>query len=145
MKPSALYDNLSRGQSPDVFGRWMLLPTEKAAADGELGDFNHALGYVVRGGVSLVGYRGKDNRTLFDAAALGGNANIVSILLERGAQPDVSVVSCASGKSALYLATSLKNEEVAKRLILGGADVSFRCVKEECDVLLKALRLGLCV
>jgi len=115
MELSEFYDFASRGQSPEVFARWMLLPTELAAVAGELDAFNHALEYVVRGGVSLAGYRGRGNRTLFDAAARGGNAGIVSILLERGAQPDISVVSCT-----VYSFKSKRIQPSPNSLLKGG-------------------------
>lgn len=55
------FQEYSRGASPVDFAKWMLFPAEFAAADGKLDDFKFTMEYVVRGGVSLVGYRGKDN------------------------------------------------------------------------------------
>ena len=52
-----------------------------------------------------------DGRTWFDTAAQGGNAEMVSGLLERGALPDVNVVSAADRRSALYRATAERPRE----------------------------------
>ncbi|CAN0443119.1 unnamed protein product, partial [Ectocarpus fasciculatus] len=59
-----------------------------------------------------------------DAAAVGGNVEVVSGLLEAGAQPDVQVVSCRSKRSALYKAILLGHKDVARPLAEHGVDVN---------------------
>lgn len=69
------------------------------------------------------GFRGREGHALFDAAARGGNADLVSGLLRRRALPDLKVVSASSGRSALYLAMfSVLNTRRGR----AGADMSFR-------------------
>ena len=81
-------------------------------------------------------------RTLFDAAAQGGNVEVVSGLLAAGAGPDVNMVSASSGRSALSLATSLGHEDAARRLVSAGADVHFCNPRDLGDVLTLATRRG---
>lgn len=81
------------GADPVQLAGWLLTPVEFAAGKGNLRLFKKLIAAVVKGGVDLVGYRGKDGRTLFDAAARGGNAEIVSGLLRAGARPDLNIVS----------------------------------------------------
>ncbi|CAM9379774.1 unnamed protein product, partial [Ectocarpus fasciculatus] len=79
-------------------------------------------------------------RTLLDAAALGGNADVMAALIRGGAGADVNVVTVSSRRSALYTATCCGHEAAAKRLILAGADVDFWDPVEKCSVLSQAIR-----
>lgn len=60
------------------------------------------------------------------AAALGGNEDVVTALLQAGCVPDVPVVSVSSRRSALHLPVVCGHEAAARRLILAGADVDYR-------------------
>ncbi|CAN0240580.1 unnamed protein product, partial [Ectocarpus sp. 8 AP-2014] len=62
------------------------------------------------------GWRGCLDRTLLDAAALGGSEPVVSALLRAGAQTDVNTISISSKRSALYTATVCDHEHAARRL-----------------------------
>lgn len=132
-----------RGASAEVHGDFALKVLEYAAEEGMLQPCIQALEVVKNGGLSVVGYRGLDNRTLFDAAARGGSADIISVLLAHGAKPDAKVVSVVSRRSALYTATSLRHQEAAVALLMAGADPAFRDPGDDCDVLLKAVECGL--
>ena len=132
-----------RGADPAQLAGWLLTPVEYAVGQGNLRLFKKLIAAVVKGGVDLVGYRGKDGRTLFDAAARGGNAEIVSGLLRAGARPDLNIVSDSSGLSALYLAAELGHEEVACRLAVAGADVNFCAPADGVCVLSMAALRGL--
>ncbi|CAN0226756.1 unnamed protein product, partial [Ectocarpus sp. 8 AP-2014] len=62
------------------------------------------------------GWRGCLDRTLLDAAALGGSEPVVSALLRAGARLDVNTVSISSKRLALYTATVCGHEDAARRL-----------------------------
>lgn len=131
------------GASLEQLAEFMRKPLEFAAADGKPSVFLGSMKIVVKGGAQLAGYRGEGGRTLLDAAALGGCADIVSSLLRAGARPDLNVVSASSGRSALYLAASLGHEEAACCLARAGADVNFHDPVDRYDVLAKAADKGL--
>eukprot|EP00752_Nemacystus_decipiens_P002752 g2570.t1 len=134
-----IFKLVSRGATPEQWAEWLRVPLEHAAADGNIDLFKALIGAGADGGA---GWKGCEGRTLFDAAARGGNAEVVSALVAAGAQPDVNVVSAASGRSALFVAASLGHEDAARRLVLAGADVNFRDPGDGCDVLVKAAEHG---
>ena len=134
---------MHNASSSEELTKWLQNHLESVAAEGAYDRFALLIAAVVKGNVELAGYRGRDNRTLLDAAAFGGNANIVSGLLQDGAMPDLNVVSDSSGRSALYLATVLRHEEAACRLAAAGANVDFCDPVDECAVLLAAAQRGL--
>lgn len=126
---------VARGATPDQWAKWLRIPLEHAAADGNLDLFN---ALMAAGADGSAGYRGCDGRSLFDAAAAGGSAEVVSALLLTGAQADINVVSASSKMSALYLATARGHEAAAIRLIRAGADVHFWDPVDKCAVLYRA-------
>ena len=132
-----IFKLVSRGATPEQWAGWLRVPLEHAAADGNIGLFNELIG---AGADGSAGWRGCEGRTLFDAAAVGGNEEVVSALVAAGAGPDVNVVSASSGKSALYLATSLGHEDAARRLVMAGARVSFYDANDKCYVIHQAAR-----
>lgn len=76
------------------------MPLEHAAADGNADLFNALIG---AGADGRAGWRGCQGRTLFDAAARGGSAEVISGLVAGGALANVNVVSARAPKrSALY-------------------------------------------
>lgn len=115
---------------------WSTESFEFNAAEGNLSTFTEIIKLVE-------GYRGEGGRTMFDAAARGGCMDIVSTLLRAGAKPDLNVVSASSGRSAIYLATSLGHENAACCLARAGADVNFHGPVDDWDVLAKAAYLEL--
>ena len=123
----------------EQWAEWLRVPLEHAVARGNL-DLVKTL--LEAGADGSAGWRGCRGRTLLDAAAVGGNPVVVTALLEAGAQPDVNVVSISSKRSSLYAATVSGHEEVARRLILAGADVKFEDPLDQCTVLHKACCCG---
>ena len=123
--------------TPEQWKEWLRVPLEHAAAEGNLSLF-HKL--IEAGASGSAGWRGCDGRTLLDAAALGGNADIVSGLLRAGSQPDVNVASASSGRSALYTATCGHHEAVAIQLVVAGAYINFIDPIDKRSVLHEAVR-----
>lgn len=120
---SQIFKLVATGATPEQWAEWLRVPLEHAAARGNLGLVNVLLGAGANGGA---GWRGCRGRTLLDAAAIGGNPEVVSAFIRAGAEPDVNVVSVSSRRSALYAATYCGHEAAARRLILAGADVNFQ-------------------
>ena len=114
-----LFELLSFGATPEHRAEWLRAPLEHTAARG-----NHDLvdRLLEAGANGKAGWRGCRCRTLFDAAAVGGNGEVVSALIQPGAGADVNVVSVSSGRSAPYTATYLGHENCAGQLILVGAE-----------------------
>eukprot|EP00752_Nemacystus_decipiens_P008066 g7210.t1 len=117
-----MFKLVSYSATPEQWKEWLRVPLEHAAARGNLELVNKLLGAGTNGSA---GRRGCRNRTLLDAAAVGGNEDVVSGLLQAGSQPDVKVVSCWSKRSALYTSIVLGHVATARRLALAGADVDF--------------------
>lgn len=116
---------------------------EFAVAEGNFDRFLALMEAMADGGVGIEGYRGCDGRTLFDAAARGGNTEIMARLLKAEARSDINVVSDSSERSALYLATTFGHEEAAICLVEAGADVQFHDPEDQRDVLFEAVYGGL--
>ncbi|CAM9788969.1 unnamed protein product, partial [Ectocarpus sp. 4 AP-2014] len=134
-----IFKLVSYSATPEQWKEWLRVPLEHAAARG-----NRDLVYKLleAGADGSAGWRGCRDRSLIDAAAVGGNVEVVSGLLEAGAQPDVQVVSCWSKRSALYTATMLGHEDVARRLVIAGADVNFEDSVHKRTVLAEATQAG---
>ena len=132
-----IFKLVSYSATPEQWKEWLRVPLEHAAARGNLDLFNKLLG---AGADGSAGWRGCRNRTLLDAAAVGGNEDVVSSLLRVGAQPDVKVVSTSSKRSALYTATMLGHESIARLLMVAGADVNFQDPIDKRPILLEAFR-----
>lgn len=93
------------------------MPLEHAAGRGNL-DLVNAL--IEAGADGSAGWRACRGRTLLDAAAVGGNAGVITdccALLRAGAQPDVDTVSMSPKRSALHVATVCGHVEAARSLI----------------------------
>ena len=69
---------------------------------------------------------------------VGGNPDVLTTLLGAGAQPDVNVASLSPKRSALHVATVCGHEEVARDLLLAGADVRLEDLVDRCSVLHEA-------
>ena len=115
-----IFKLLSYGATPGQWAEWLRAPLEHAAARGNFDLVDRLLKAGANGGA---GWRGCRGRTLLDAAALGGNPDVLSALLRAGCRPDVRVVSVSSGRSALHLSIVCGHTAVAKKLILAGANV----------------------
>ena len=134
-----LFKLVSFGATPEQWAEWLRAPLEHAAVRGNLDLVNRLL----RAGASgKAGWRGCRGRTLLDAAALGGNPDVLAALLRTGSGPDVNAVSVSSGRSPLHTATFCGHEAAARQLILAGADLNFRVPGDTCSVLTEAVRGG---
>lgn len=120
---------------------WLVVPLEHAAAHGDLDLVNLLLGAGANCGMRT-GCRG---RTLLNAAALGGNADVLTALVRAGeGQKNVDWVprSTCDRKSALYTATFCGHEDAARVLIRAGANVSYHDREGEFGVLHEAAGVG---
>lgn len=117
-----IFKLVSKGATTGQWAEWLRVPLEHAAASG---DFDLVERLLKAGANGSAGWRGCRRRTLLDAAALGGNDDVVSILLQAGCGPDVNSVSSSSRRSALYQSIVGKHETAARRLMLAGADVDY--------------------
>ncbi|CAM9757000.1 unnamed protein product, partial [Ectocarpus fasciculatus] len=115
-----IFKLLSFAATPEQWAEWLRAPLEHAAARGNVGLVERLLEAGADGGP---GWRGCRGRTMLDAAALGGNADVVIKLLESGCVPDVNVVSVSSRRSALHLAVVCGHEAAARTLMIAGADI----------------------
>lgn len=105
---------------------------EFAAAASDLLGVEILISY---GAGSVSGHRGIGGRTLFDAAADGGSAEIVHALFRTEAYHDLN--ETPTGTSALWTAAALGHEEAAFAMVWGGADVTYP------GVLSRAVQSGL--
>ncbi|CAM9745666.1 unnamed protein product [Ectocarpus sp. 13 AM-2016] len=136
-----IFTLLSYGATPEQWREWLRAPLEHAAARGEFRLVEKLLNAGADGGAGWSGCRG---RTLLDAAALGGNPDVVTALLRAGCLPDVNVVSVSSRRSALHLSAVCGHEAAARKLILAGADANRVDPAEKCGPLHVAAAGGHC-
>eukprot|EP00752_Nemacystus_decipiens_P007980 g7129.t1 len=136
---SELFKLVSYGATREEWEEWLRVPMEYAAARGDLGLVNKLLEAGADGSAGWIGSRG---RTLLDAAAQGGNADVVSTLIRAGAGPDVNTVSAYTRRSALYVAAKCGHEDAGSVLILAGADVLVWDPADRRNVISEAARGG---
>lgn len=136
------FELVSDGATPKEWTEWLRVPLEHAIARGNLDLVTRLLQAGV--GVHEAGRRGSRGRALVVAAAVGGNAGVVSALLHAEARADAGgVVSVSSGRSALYTAAKCGHQAAVQRLIAaGGADVNFRDPIDDCGPLLRTVLDG---
>jgi ankyrin repeat protein len=91
---------------------------EAAARRGDVEDVSALLGPC-----GDADQRDPHGQTALMLAALGGHLAVVELLIERGANLDITA---KYGLSALMLAIVNGHEKVAERLIAAGADLSIR-------------------
>lgn len=113
---------VSKGATTKQWKEWLRVPLEHAAASG---DFDLVDKLLRAGANGRAGWKGCRRRTLLDAAALGGNDDVVYALLQAGCGPDVNNASSSSRRSALYQLIVGKHETAARRLIIAGAHVNY--------------------
>lgn len=90
-----LFKLVLQGATPEQWAEWLRAPLEHAVVSGKFGLVNRLLRAGANGSA---GWRGCRGRTLVDAAALGGNGDVVSALLRAGCGADVNVISDDSGR-----------------------------------------------
>ncbi|CAB1105080.1 unnamed protein product [Ectocarpus sp. CCAP 1310/34] len=134
-----IFKLVSYSATPEQWKEWLQVPLERAAALG-----NRDLFYKLleAGAYGSAGWRGCRDRSLIDAAAVGGNVDVVSGFLEAGAEPDVQVVSWSSKTSALCTPVRFGHEDVARRLVTAGADVNFVDPMRKSPAFAQATRAG---
>lgn len=138
-----IFNLVSHSATPEQWAEWLRVPLEHAAARGNL----DLVTILLNAGASVTaGWRGGcRGRTVIDAAAVGGNADVVSTLLFRaGGRADAGVVSVSSGRSALYTAIKCGHESAAQRLIAAGWAniINYRDPIDDCTPLLRAVLDG---
>lgn len=135
-----LFKLVSYGAAWEQWNEWLRVPLEHATARGNFELVNKLLDAGADGSAGEKGSRG---RTLLDAAALGGNVDVVSALIKAGSKPDVNALSPSRGmRSALYTATVCGHEEAGRCLIFAGADVFFWDPVDQRNVISEAARGG---
>ena len=134
-----IFKLVSAGATAEQWAEWLRAPLEHTAATG-----NHDLfkRLVDAGANCGAGWQGCGGRTLLDAAALGGEVNIVSTLLQKGCRADVNVLATSSGRSALHTAIVSGHAAAARKLVLAGADVHYEDPADERPPLVAAVRGG---
>lgn len=95
-------------------------PLEHAVAEG---DKDLALSLLKAWANGGSGWKGCDGRTPLDAAAEGGNDDVVSTLLQVGGSTDLNAVSGAKNMTALHRACKDGHTAAAHTLLMEGADV----------------------
>ncbi|CAM9433791.1 unnamed protein product [Ectocarpus fasciculatus] len=134
-----IFKIVSKGATPEQWAEWLRVPLEHAAASGNLDLLDKLLKAGANG---EAGWRGCGDRTLLDAALLGGNARVMSALLQAGCGPDADVLAQSTGRPVLYQSIVSKQKDVARELILAGVDVNIKDRAEKASPLLAAVRAG---
>ncbi|CAN0130281.1 unnamed protein product [Ectocarpus fasciculatus] len=115
-----LFKLVSEKAASAQWSAWLRAPLEHAVAEG---DKDLALALLKAGADGSAGWEGCGDRTLLQAAAEGGNAEVVSTLLEKGGVEGLDVVSGDDRRTALHRALAGGHTESARVLMLAGADV----------------------
>ncbi|CAM9443039.1 unnamed protein product, partial [Ectocarpus sp. 12 AP-2014] len=100
--------------TPKQWADWVRIPVEHAAAQGK---FDLVTALLKSRGTGASGVRGRGGRTIRDAAAKGGNGNVVSAFLNAGAKPDLGIHS-GKKKRALLHRAALHGHEAATRVLM---------------------------
>eukprot|EP00903_Cladosiphon_okamuranus_P018232 g16771.t1 len=111
---------VSNGATTAQWSEWLRAPLEHALAAG---DKELAFGLLKAGANGDAGRGGRDGRTLLGAAAEGGNAEVVSAVLEAGGLKELDDVSGEEGMTPLHHAIARGHTDAARTLMLAGAAV----------------------
>ncbi|CAM9617795.1 unnamed protein product, partial [Scytosiphon promiscuus] len=120
-KGEKLLELMSKVATSTQWAEWLRAPLEHAAANGDKSLTQCLLEAGANGGA---GWKGCDDRTLLQAAAEGGNQEIVSALLENGGLAELDAVSGEKEMTALHRASERGHTAVARVLMVEGADAS---------------------
>ncbi|CAN0518337.1 unnamed protein product, partial [Ectocarpus sp. 12 AP-2014] len=115
-----LFQLMSKNATSAQWAEWLRAPLEHAAAEG---DKDLALTLLKAGANGGAGWKGCDDRTLLQAAAEGGDEEVVCMLLDIEGMEEVDAVSGEKGMTALHLAVAGGHTNAALELMLAGADV----------------------
>lgn len=110
-----IFKLVSAGATPEQWAEWLRAPLEHAAAAGNHHLFKRLVDARANGGA---GWAGCGGRTLLDAAALGGNVDVVSTVLKKGSRADVNTLATSARRSALYTAVKGGHEAAARKLLV---------------------------
>lgn len=116
-----LFKLVLKGATAAQWAEWLRAPLEHAVAEG---DKDLAMTLLQAGANGGAGWKGCGGRTLLDAAAEGGNDEVVSSLLAAGGSKEMDVVSGSKGMTALHRAIAGGHVDAARVLMLAGADVN---------------------
>eukprot|EP00752_Nemacystus_decipiens_P012621 g11177.t1 len=133
-----LFKLVSRKATSVQWGEWLRAPLEHAMAEG---DKDLTMTLLKAGANGGSGWKGCGGRTLLDAAAEGGNDDVVSTQLKAGGSADLNAVSGAKNMTALHRACRGGHTAAADTLLVEGADVDL-VDSEERDALHYALQGG---
>ena len=122
-RATEIFKLVARAAPSEQWEEWLRVPLEHAAVEGNIDLVNALIG---AGANVSAESRGRHGRILLESAALGGNVEVVSALLAAGSPPDAAAHAGSHERSALYLAAWARNEDAARRLVAGGANVHFR-------------------
>ncbi|CAM9617722.1 unnamed protein product [Scytosiphon promiscuus] len=111
---------VSEGATSQQWAEWLRVPLEHAVAGG---DKELTLRLLKAGANGGAGWKGCDDRTLLQAAAEGGNQEIVSALIEKGGSAELNAVSGMKRKTALHRASEGNHPAAARVLMIEGASV----------------------
>ncbi|CAN0216505.1 unnamed protein product [Scytosiphon promiscuus] len=112
---------MSKGATSTQWAEWLRAPLEHAVAKGDKSLTQCLLKAGANGGA---GWKGCDDRTLLQAAAEGGNQEIVSALLENGGLAELDAVSGEKEMTALHRASKCGHTAAARALMVAGAKAS---------------------
>eukprot|EP00903_Cladosiphon_okamuranus_P016609 g15321.t1 len=115
-----LFKLVSTKATSAQWAEWLRAPLEHAVAEG---DKDLALSLLKAGANGGAGWKGCDGRTLLDAAAEGGNEDVVSTLLKVGGSTDLNAVSGAKHMTPLLRACKGGHTAAAQALLVEGAVV----------------------
>ncbi|CBN80099.1 ankyrin repeat protein [Ectocarpus siliculosus] len=121
-----LFKLVSEKAASAQWSEWLRAPLEHAVAEG---DNDLALALLKAGADGSAGWEGCGDRTLLQAAAEGGNEEVVLTLLDNGGVEELDVVSGDNERTALHRALAGGHTEAARVLMLAGADVGLLDVK----------------
>ncbi|CAN0393843.1 unnamed protein product, partial [Pylaiella littoralis] len=116
-----LFELVSNGATSAQWAEWLRVPLEHALAEG---DKELAMSLLKAGADWGSDWEGCDGRTFLDAAAEGGNKEVVSALLDAGGLENLNAVSGDKKVTALHRAIVRGHTAVAWELMVAGANVN---------------------
>ncbi|CAN0334585.1 unnamed protein product, partial [Scytosiphon promiscuus] len=121
-KGEMILELMSKGATSTQWAEWLRAPLEHAVAKGDKGLTQCLLKAGANGGS---GWKGCYDRTLLQAAAEGGNQEIVyALLLEKGGLAELNAVSGERKMTALHRASERGHTAAARVLMVEGANAS---------------------